>query len=120
MDLNVIVSEIAGRSNIADSGRHFQKRLDFYANRLHNRSMRISNSFAGTAARTKSMRRIEAATGRDLAELLTDLYYRQSLTLGEIALQIGVPIGTLGGWFVRLGISRSELARNSIARSGAR
>lgn len=68
------------------------------------------------AARTKSMRRVENETGRDLADLLTDLYYRQSLTLGEIALQVGVPIGTLGGWFVRLGISRSELARNSIAR----
>jgi len=75
-----------------------------------------------TSARTKQMRSVEARFERDLADLLKDLYYQQHLTLGEIAEQIEIPIGTLGSWMVRLGLDRasvSRLAMDQAAEAGA-
>lgn len=59
------------------------------------------------------MREIEVRLGEDIEQLLRRLYYQSDLTLAEIASQLQIPIGTLGGWMVRLGLDRAQMARRA-------
>lgn len=50
------------------------------------------------------MQVIEAREGRDLTELLTELYVEQGMTQGEIADRFGTRRATVSRWMADLGV----------------
>lgn len=79
----------------------------------------MANAVGQKPRRTPRMRRIELVSGEDLYKLLFRLYYVEDLTLAEISAKLGVPLGTLGTWMVRLGLDRAQMARRAANGEGA-
>lgn len=53
---------------------------------------------------TRPMVRMEARLGRPLADVLTDLYHGEGLTLAEVAERLGVSVNTVIRWMGALGV----------------
>jgi len=65
------------------------------------------------------MRAIEAQYGKPVEQVLRELYYEQGLTQFEVAAVLAVPLGTVAGWMVRLGINPMTLARTAAIEEAA-
>lgn len=60
---------------------------------------------------SKRMREVEAKFGgKPIDQVLLTMSYDEGLSQAEISEATGVPMGTLGGWMIRLGISRRQMA----------
>lgn len=53
---------------------------------------------------TRPMARMEARLGRPLADVLTELYQGEGLTLAEVAQRLGVSVTTVIRWMAALGV----------------
>jgi hypothetical protein len=65
------------------------------------------------APMTGPMRRVQAAFGRPLEEVLTELYFERGMTLNEVGAELGRVAGvdplvesTVSRWMHRLGLDR--------------
>lgn len=65
--------------------------------------------------KTRGMQLVEAREGRDIEELLRDLYERQGLTQEQIAQRLGVRRATVVDWMAALGIAARYLGSRKAA-----
>jgi excisionase family DNA binding protein len=64
-----------------------------------------------TLIRTREMQVLEAAHGKPINELLTELYVAQALTVDEVGAALGVTKGTISRWLERCGIPARRQGR---------
>jgi excisionase family DNA binding protein len=64
-----------------------------------------------TLIRTREMQVLEAAHGKPINELLTELYVAKGLTVDEVGSALGVTKGTISRWLERCGIPARRQGR---------
>ena len=64
-----------------------------------------------TLIRTREMQVLEAAHGKPINELLTELYVTRGLTVDEVGSALGVTKGTVSRWLERCGIPARRQGR---------
>jgi DNA-binding transcriptional regulator LsrR (DeoR family) len=70
--------------------------------------------------RSKRIRKIEKRFGKRMEEVLSQLYWEESLTQAEVAKRLGVPAGTLAGWMIRFGVNRRAVEERALAEPAAK
>lgn len=77
--------------------------------------VRLENpSLESNHGKTPLMRLVEQQTGRELEDLLLELYHERKLTLAAISDRVGVPLPTVAAWMAKFRLSRAALARRAL------
>ena len=64
--------------------------------------------------KTRKMILIEHSFGKDIKEILIDLYYKQDLTQEEVGKMLGVDATTISIWLVRLDLPQKEFTAKGL------
>jgi transposase len=64
-----------------------------------------------TLIRTREMQVLEAARGKPINEILTELYIVEGLTVDAVGAALGVTKGTISRWLERCGIPARRQGR---------